>query len=246
MQAKPQTRCSELGKNNPHLWAKFSLRLPVHNLSWNCGKVHLNFSLPCKPPAEKFCTKNQEARLRSQIGPILHTAPTSTDDKRGCRARRRTQSAQGLRVPGRQPRFPPARGHCGGAPRVPTPTPAPAEPILRLTFLRAPELPKSAPAKLLHAPRPASPAQPRCTNARRFSARCPWQRTDDGVPQGPSLLQSDTERAERKEAAFFFSGALSWEAGDQSQTSLVPETGKDEGNGILTTPQKSERWLPGV
>lgn len=154
------------GENNPHLWAKFSLRLPVHNLSWNCGKVHLNFSLPCKPPAEKFCTKNQEARLRSQIGPILHTAPTSTDDKRGCRARRRTQSVQGLRVPGRQPRFPPARGHCGGAPRVPTPTPAPAEPILRLTFLRAPELPKSAPAKLLHAPTKASKSRPAALHQR--------------------------------------------------------------------------------
>ena len=54
--------------------------------------MYLIFSLPCKPPAEKLCTRNQETRLRSRIGRILLAAPTSTYDKRGCRARRRTQS----------------------------------------------------------------------------------------------------------------------------------------------------------
>lgn len=56
-------------------------------------------------------------------------------------------------------------------------------------------------------PNPASRAatlsEPRCTNAGRFPARCPGQRTNNGAPRGPSRLPRDTERAERKETVFF-------------------------------------------
>lgn len=86
-------------ENDLRLWAEVSLRLPVYDLSSDCGRLDKLFSLPCEPPADRSLHQESEnLRFRSRIchqqAGLLPEKVASLCNKSGYRGKCRTQSAR--------------------------------------------------------------------------------------------------------------------------------------------------------